>query len=220
MKFFLDTANIKDIKSWVDTGLIDGVTTNPTLISKEKGDPKKTIKEICKLVKNGDVSVEVTEKDPKKVYAQAKKITKIAKNVVVKIPCHPDYFSVIKKLVKEGVRLNITLVFSLAQGLAMCKLGVEYISPFIGRLDDIGSDGMQLVADLRQMIDEYGFVKTEIIAASIRGVQHLQESILLGADIATVPAAILHKAMLHPLTDNGMKKFLDDWKKVGRKTFP
>jgi len=220
MKFFLDTANVKSIKQWMATGLIDGITTNPSLLSREKADAKKIIKEICKLVKDGDVSVEVTEKDPKKVYTQAKAIAKLSKNIAVKIPCHPDYLPVIKKLVQEGVKLNITLVFSLLQGLAMCKLGVAYISPFIGRLDDIDTEGMQLVADLRIMIDEYVFSNTKILAASIRGVRHLHDVALLGADVATMPAAVLEKAMHHPLTDRGMEKFLSDWKKLGIKKFP
>jgi len=220
MKIFLDTASIKEIKKWMATGLVDGVTTNPSLISKEKGDAKKIIKEICKLVKDGDVSVEVTEKDPKKVYAQAQKIAKIAKNVVVKIPCHPDYFEVIKKLVDKKINLNITLVFSVLQGMMMCKLGVKYISPFIGRLDDVDCDGLDLVANLRQMIDEYVFLNTKIIAASIRGMRHFHEVALLGADVATVPSAVLEKAAHHPLTDKGIKKFLEDWKKLKIKIFP
>ncbi len=220
MKLFLDTANVKEIKKWIATGLIDGVTTNPSLLHKEKGDPKKIITQICKLVKNGVVSVEVTEKDSKKVYIQAKQIAKIAKNVIVKIPCHPDYFEVIKKLVDEGIKLNITLIFSVLQGLAMCKLGVSYISPFIGRLDDIDDDGVELVGKLRQMIDEYVFINTKIIAASVRHVRHLHDSALLGADVATVPVSVLEKAMNHPLTDRGMEKFLEDWKKIGIKKFP
>lgn len=220
MKFFLDTANVKEIKRWMQTGLIDGVTTNPSLLSKEKGDAKKIIKEICKVVKGGDVSIEVTEKDPKKVYAQAKKIAALAKNVVVKIPCHPDYFAVIKKLVDEGVALNITLVFSLLQGLMMCKLGVKYISPFVGRLDDIDADGMNVTAELREMIDEHVFLNTKILAASIRSVRHFHEATMIGADVATVPVAVLEKAMHHPLTDKGMDKFLQDWKNLGIKIFP
>lgn len=220
MKLFLDTASPKEIATWAETGLLDGVTTNPSLLHKEGGDPVKVIKKICSIVKKGDVSVEVTEKDPKKVYAQAKKIAKIAKNVVVKIPCHPDYFAVIKKLVDEKINLNITLVFSVPQGLMMCKLGVKYISPFIGRLDDIDADGLDLVANLRQMIDEHVFLNTKIIAASIRHVRHLHAAILLGADVATVPPAVLEKSAHHPLTDRGMEKFLADFKKLKIKKFP
>jgi len=220
MKIFLDTADVKEIKKWISTGLVDGITTNPSLLSKQKSDAKKIIKEICKIVAPSPVSVEVTEKDPKKVYAQATHIAKLAKNVVVKVPCHLDYVPVIKKLVDEGVTLNITLVFSLVQGMMMCKLGVAYISPFIGRIDDIGAPGLQLIADLRQMVDEYVFLNTKILAASIRGVRHLHEVALLGADIATVPVAVLEKSMHHPLTDKGMDKFLADWQKLGIKKFP
>ena len=220
MKLFLDTANTKEIAKWMETGLLDGVTTNPSLLQKEGGDPVKIIKKICSIVKKGDVSVEVTEKDPKKVYAQAKKIAKISKNVVVKIPCHPDYFAVIKKLADEKIPLNITLVFSMTQGLMMCKLGAKYISPFIGRLDDIDTDGLELIENLRHMIDEYVFLQTRILAASIRSVRHLHAVILLGADMATVPAAVLQKAASHPLTDSGMEKFLEDFKKLKVKRFP
>jgi len=220
MKLFLDTANPKEVAKWMQTGLLDGVTTNPSLLQKEGGDPAKVIKKICSIVKKGDVSVEVTEKDPKKIYTQAKKIAKIAKNVVVKIPCHPDYFAVIKKLADEKINLNVTLVFSVPQGLMMCKLGAKYISPFIGRLDDIDSDGLELIANLRQMVDEHVFLNTKIIASSIRGVRHLHSTILLGADVATVPESVLQKAALHPLTDRGMEKFLADFKKLKTKRFP
>jgi len=220
MKLFIDTANPKEVARWMETGLLDGVTTNPSLLHKEGGDPVKVIKKICSIVKKGDVSVEVTEKDPKKVYTQAKKIAKLAKNVVVKIPCHPDYFSVIKKLVDEKNNLNITLVFSLTQAMMLCKLGVKYISPFVGRLDDIDTDGLELVGNIRHMIDEYVFLNTKVLAASIRHVRHLHAAILLGADVATVPAAVLEKAALHPLTDRGMEKFLADFKKLKVKRFP
>jgi len=220
MKLFLDTANPKEVAKWAETGLLDGVTTNPSLLHKEGGDPVKVIKKICSIVKKGDVSVEVTQKDAKKIYTQAKKIAKIAKNVVVKIPCHPDYFAVIKKLSDENIAINTTLVFSVPQGLMMCKLGAKYISPFIGRLDDIDSDGVELIANLRQMIDEHVFLNTKIIAASIRHIRHLHAAILLGADVATVPESVLHKAALHPLTDRGMEKFLADFKKLKIKRFP
>ncbi len=220
MKLFLDTANVATIERWAATGLIDGVTTNPTLLSKEKGDATTIIKQICKIMKDGQVSVEVTERDPKKVLAQARQIAKIAKNVVVKIPCHQDYCEVISALLSEGVAINITLVFSMLQGLMMCKLGVQYISPFIGRLDDIDGDGVELVADLRHMIDEYMFLDTKIIAASVRHVRHLHEVTLIGADIATVPASVVESALHHPLTDRGMEQFLEDWKKLGIRKFP
>ncbi|MFC1841647.1 transaldolase family protein [Candidatus Dependentiae bacterium] len=220
MKIFLDTANLKDIKYWNETGIVNGVTTNPTLLSKEGGDPKKLIKAICKVVSHGDVSVEVTETDPKKVYKQAKEIAALAKNVVVKIPCHKDYYAIIKKLVEEEIQINVTLVFTLLQSLFMCKLGVKYISPFIGRLDDIDSNGIELIEEIRVMIDEYSFLRTQVITASIRHVRHFHEALMALSDVATVPIAVLEKAVKHPLTDQGMKKFLDDWKKLGIKQFP
>jgi len=220
MKFFLDTANVESIKTWAETGLIDGVTTNPSLLSKEGGDVKKIIKEIGAIVKGGDVSVEVTEKEPQKVYEQAKEIAKIGDNIVVKVPCHADYFAVIKRLCDEGITINVTLVFSLLQGLCMCKLGVKYISPFVGRLDDIDEDGMELIGNLRQIIDEYVFINTKILAASIRHVRHFHEAALLGADVVTLPVAVLEKATKHPLTDSGMERFLSDWQKLGIKKFP
>jgi len=220
MKIFLDTANLEDVKKWNKTGLLDGVTTNPTHLSKESGNIKKLITDICKVMKDGDVSVEVTESSPTKVYKQAKEIAALAKNVVVKIPCHQDYYEIIKKLVQEEVKLNITLVFSLMQALFMCKLGARYISPFIGRLDDIDTNGIELLEDIRIMIDEYAFAKTEIIAASVRQVRHFHDAIMSVADIVTVPPAVLEKATKHPLTDQGIKKFLEDWKKLGIKQFP
>lgn len=220
MKIFLDTANLESIKYWYETGLINGVTTNPTHLSKEGGDIKKLIKEICSVVSDGDISVEVTETDPKKVYDQAKEIAAIAQNVVVKIPCHKDYYSVIKKLTQQEVQINVTLVFTLLQSLFMCKMGVKYISPFIGRWDDIDVDGIEMIDELRVMLDEYAFIRTQIIAASIRHLRHFHDALMIGTDVATVPVAVLEKAVKHPLTDQGIKKFMDDWKKLGIKQFP
>jgi len=220
MKIFLDTANLQSIKQWALTGLIDGVTTNPTHLSKESGDIKKLLKEICDTLPYGDISIEVTETNPQKVYAQAKQIAAIAKNVTVKIPCHKNYYDIIKKLVDEGISINVTLVFTVIQGLLMCKLGVKYISPFIGRLDDIEVNGIDIVEKMKFMIEEYNFEKTEIIAASIRHVKHFHDAIMAGADVATIPINVLEKAVTHPLTDRGIKKFIDDWKKLGIKQFP
>ena len=219
MKIFLDTAHVDTIKQWSTTGLIDGVTTNPTHLSKEGGDPKKIIREICELLPQGDISVQVTEKSPEAVYQQAKVIAKLAPNIVVKVPCSQEFYPVIKKLVEEGVKINITLLFSLVQGLFMGKLGVLYISPFIGRLEDTDADGIALITDLRQMIDQYGF-KTQILAASIRSERHLHDVILAGADAATLPVAVLEKASVHPLTDQGRKLFDADWAKLGIRQFP
>lgn len=219
MKLFLDTANIDTIKKWVKTGIIDGVTTNPSHLSKEKIDPKKQILAICSLLPAGEISVEVTEKEPQAVYKQAKKITQLADNILVKIPCHESYYSIIKQLVDEGIRLNITLVFSLIQGVMMGKLGVTYISPFIGRLDDIDVDGVHLLQEMRQVIYQYGF-ETGILAASVRHVRHLHDALMAGADAITLPSAILQQALEHPLTDRGIEKFDTDWQKLGIKQFP
>ena len=219
MKLFLDTADIQLIEQWAKTGIIDGVTTNPTHLSKSGGNPTQTIKKICSCLPHGCVSVEVTETEPEAVYKQAKAIALLSEHIAVKIPCHIRYYPVIKRLADEGISLNITLVFTLAQGLAMCKLGVDYISPFVGRLDDIDTSGIKLVEDLVHMRDMYGY-DTEVLAASIRSVDQLHEVITAGADIATVPVTVLEKAFTHPLTDQGMAIFLADWKKLGIDRFP
>ncbi|MGB8367471.1 MAG: transaldolase family protein [Candidatus Babeliales bacterium] len=219
MKLFLDTADIEVIKKWAKTGIIDGVTTNPSHLSKEKIDPKKRILEICSLLPTGEISVEVTEKEPQAVYKQAKRIAQLAENILVKIPCHKDYYAVIKQLVDEGVKLNITLVFSLIQGVMMSKLGVFYISPFIGRWDDIDVNGVHILQEMRQVIYQYGF-DTGILAASLRHVRHLHDALMVGADAATVPSAVLEQALEHPLTDRGIAKFDADWQKLGIKQFP
>lgn len=216
MKLFLDTANIKLIKEWIPMGVIDGLTTNPSLLSKEGTNVHDVLLDICNIV-DGDVSIEVVEKDPQAVYEQAIQISKLAKNVVVKIPFDRKYLSVISKLVKQGIQINVTLIFSLVQALLVAKLGVKYISPFIGRWDDIDVDGMTLIRDLVIMKKNYGF-KSEILVASIRNVIHLQKSILLGADIATIPPALLDKLFKHPLTLQGIEKFDADWAKLGKKS--
>ena len=222
MKIFLDTAHLASIEKALKTGLIDGITTNPSHLSKEalnEGSIINLLKKICTAVDPGDVSIEVTEQEPAQVYVQAQRITDIAPNVVVKIPCHADYVPIIKKLVTEGRAVNITLLFSLAQGLLMAKLGVKYISPFMGRLDDIGSDGIGLINDLQKMIDNYGFT-TEILAASLRSVTHFDEVALAGADVATIPVPLFELLLKHPLSDKGMELFDKDWKSLGIKQFP
>jgi len=216
MKLFLDTANRELIKKWLPTGLVDGVTTNPSLLSKEGESTKEVLLDICNMVE-GDVSIEVVEKEPEAVYKQAIQISKLAKNVVVKIPFAPQYLPVINKLVKEGVKINATLIFSLTQALLVAKMGVKYISPFVGRWDDIDIDGMELVENLVTMKYNYDF-KSEILVASIRNVIHLQRSILIGADIATIPPTLLDKVMNHPLTVEGIEKFDSDWQKLNKKT--
>ncbi len=214
MKLFLDTANKELIKKWILTDLVDGVTTNPSLLSKEGENPKEVLLEICKMV-DGDVSIEVVEKEPEKVYTQAKQISQVAKNVVVKIPFTFEYLPVISKLTKEGVAINVTLIFSLAQAMLVAKLGVKYISPFIGRWDDIDVDGMDLIENLVIMKNNYEF-ESQILAASIRHVIHLHQSILMGVDVATIPPNLLDKVFAHPLTLQGIEKFDADWRKLGK----
>lgn len=216
MKLFLDTADRSAIKKWLPFGIIDGITTNPSNLSKEGQNSKEVLKDICDMV-DGDVSIEVVEKEPQKVYEQAKEIASLADNVVVKIPFHEDYIPVIAKLVDKGININVTLVFSLLQALIVAKLNVKYISPFIGRWDDIDVDGISLIEDIRTMLDAYDF-ESELLAASIRSPRHLHESIIYGADVATIPPALLEQIMKHPLTEQGIAKFDADWKKLGKST--
>lgn len=219
MKIFLDTADIAFIKKWADSGLIDGITTNPTHLSKAGGDPKAVIQEICQLLPDGDISVEITQKEPEAVYKQAKAISALGKNITVKIPVHEQYVHIIRKLVQEGVSINITLIFSLAQSLMMCKLGVKYISPFIGRLDDSGESGIEKLGQIRHMIDEYSY-PTDLLAASIRTIEHFNDAMLVGADVATLPVKVFEHILEHPLTNAGMKRFDEDWQKLGITQFP
>lgn len=216
---FLDTAEVEVIKQWIPTGLIDGVTTNPTLLSRAKKDPRVVLQEICALLPQGHVSIEVTEKSPDAVYKQALALAALATNVVVKIPCHKDYFSVIHRLVNEGIKLNITLVFTLGQGLMMAKLGVVYISPFVGRWDDIDVDGIPLLHELRAMIDTYGY-KTKVLAASLRHVRHVHQAIDAGVHVLTIPVEVFDKLVDNPLTNQGIALFDKDWAAVGIKQFP
>lgn len=219
MKIFIDSADVKSIAVWAQKGIINGVTTNPTHLSKEGGDVTQKILEICKLLPHGDISVEVTEKEPQAVYEQAKKIAALAPNVVVKVPCHIDYYEVIARLVKEGVRVNVTLMFSLTQALMMCKLGVTYISPFVGRLEEIDVNGIMLLHQMRRMVDHYQFT-TQILAASLRTLGHFNDAIEAKVDAATLPLAVLEKGLEHQLTIAGMAKFDQDWQKLGIKQFP
>ncbi len=216
MKIFLDTANREVIKKWLPTGLVDGVTTNPSLLSKEGASPKQVLLDICSMVP-GPVSIEVVEKDPEAVYKQAKEIAAFAKNVVVKIPCVTEYLPVMHKLVQEGVKINATLVFTEVQALLMAKVGVTFISPFVGRWDDIGKDGIEIVEEMVELKRNYEF-ESEILAASIRSVLHWSRAAYVGADIVTLPAAVIEQGMKHPLTDRGVELFDADWKKLGRKS--
>ncbi len=216
MKIFLDTANREIIKKWGPTGLIDGITTNPSLLSKEGDNPKKVLLDICSMIE-GPVSIEVVEKEPEAVYKQAKEISMLAPNVVVKIPCVQEYLSVMHRLTQENIKINVTLVFSAVQTLLVAKLGVTYISPFLGRWDDIANQGVELIDELVTIKGNYDYFEAEILAASIRSVLHLKQVALAGADIATVPAPVLEQAFKHPLTDRGIEIFDNDWKKSGNK---
>lgn len=216
MKFFLDTANIQEIKRINDLGLCDGVTTNPSLIKKEGRDFETVIKEICSLV-DGPVSAEVTSYDYESMIKEARELSKWADNIVVKIPMTEDGLKAINTLSAEGIKTNCTLIFSLAQALLAAKAGASFVSPFIGRIDDMGEDGIRLVADIKEVFEIYGY-DTEIIAASIRTNKHLEESSLAGADIATIPGSIFEKLWTHPLTSQGIEKFKKDWDTFAKNT--
>lgn len=216
MKFFVDTANLDEIREASELGLIDGVTTNPSLVAMEGDvDFRQRIREICELV-DGDVSAEVTAVDTDGMLEQGRDLATIADNVVIKCPLTWDGLKATKSLKQEGIKVNVTLCFSASQALLAAKAGATYISPFIGRLDDISQDGMQLIRDIVQIYDNYGFA-TEVLAASIRHPMHIVDSALAGADVATVPFSVFKKIVKHPLTDKGLDAFLADWKKSGRK---
>lgn len=215
MEIFIDTANIKEIKEAMDLGLIDGVTTNPTLISRENRPARELLKEICSLV-SGPVSAEVISLETQGMVNEAKELAKIAKNIVVKIPLTKEGLSAVKILSKERIKTNVTLCFSASQALLVAKVGADYISPFIGRLDDISSKGMDLVRDIKTIYKNYGF-KTEIIVASIRNPLHVVDAALMGIDIATIPFVVITQLIKHPLTDMGIQRFLEDYKKIPKK---
>jgi len=212
MKLFLDTANLAQIKKLNQMGIVDGITTNPTLVSKEPGDFEEIITAICKEVK-GDVSAEVVSTNFDGMVSEAEHLSSIAPNVVVKIPIIPEGLRATKAISGMGIRVNMTLVFSANQGLLAAKAGASFISPFIGRLDDIGQRGMELVEDLVKIRDNYD-LKAEVLVGSIRHPQHVLEAAKVGADIATMPPEVMEKMIQHPLTDSGLKRFLDDWEKA------
>lgn len=215
MKFFIDTASLDEIEEGLELGLIDGVTTNPSLVAKEGGvDFKDHLAKICSIVK-GDVSAEVTALDTDGMLKQGREYTKIAPNVVVKCPLTWDGLKATRILTGEGIGVNVTLCFSASQALLAAKAGAKYISPFIGRLDDIATNGMQLIQDIVQIYGNYGY-KTEVLAASIRHPMHVVDCALAGADVATIPFKVMKQLVQHPLTDNGLESFLLDWKKSGR----
>jgi transaldolase len=212
MKFFIDTANINEIKEANEMGMVDGVTTNPSLIAKEGRDFEEIIKEICDIV-DGPISAEVVSTDTEGMLKEARKLSKIHNNIVIKVPMLVDGLKATRKLTEEGIKTNVTLVFSPLQALMAAKAGATYVSPFIGRLDDISQEGLLLVEQIVEIYSNYAF-DTEIIVASIRNPLHVLESALMGADIATIPFNVLSKLAAHPLTDKGLKAFLDDWNKA------
>ncbi len=215
MKFFVDTAETAEIQELEATGLLDGVTTNPSLIAKSGRDFKEVIAEICKITE-GDVSAEVAATDYDGMMKEAEELVKIADNVVIKLPLTLDGLKACKALSGKGHKTNVTLCFSANQALLAAKAGATYVSPFIGRLDDINIDGMELIREIRVIFDNYGY-ETEILAASIRTPNHVKECALIGADVATVPPATLKALVKHPLTDKGLEAFLADWAKTGQK---
>ncbi|SEF22885.1 fructose-6-phosphate aldolase [Streptococcus gallolyticus] len=210
MKFFLDTADVSAIKTINELGVVDGVTTNPTIISREGRDFETVIKEICQIV-DGPVSAEVTGVTAEEMITEARDIANWADNIVVKIPMTMEGLKAVNVFSKEHIKTNVTLIFTVSQGLMAIKAGATFISPFVGRLEDIGTDAYQLISDLREIIDFYGF-DTEIIAASIRNTVHVENVAKRGAHIATIPDAVFDKMTKHPLTDNGLKQFIEDWK--------
>lgn len=214
MKIFLDTANLASIKTYNDMGIVDGVTTNPSLLYKEKQSPNSIMQEIVDLVK-GPVNLEVIGTKSEEMVSEAHRLVKYGKNVVVKIPMIPDGLIAVKRLKEEGIPTNVTLVFSTNQAILAAKAGASYVSPFIGRLDDIGQDGMMLVREIVQVFRNYQY-DAQTLVASIRHPLHVIEAAKLGADVVTLPPDILGKMMKHPLTENGLHLFLTDWKKIDK----
>lgn len=215
MKFFVDTADVAEIKSLAATGLLDGVTTNPTLIAKAGRDFKEIVAEICQVVP-GPVSAEVAATDYDTMMREAEVLRKIAKNVTIKVPLTMDGLRACKALTGDGTMVNVTLCFSANQALLAAKAGATFVSPFIGRLDDIGLDGMAVIREIRAIYDNYPDLSTDILAASIRTVNHVKDAAMVGADVATIPPAILKALVKHPLTDAGLAAFVADWKKTGQ----
>ena len=214
MKFFIDTANIEEIKEAKRLGVIDGVTTNPTLISKEGRKAEDLLQEICSLI-DGPVSAEVVSPDSEGMVKEARKLAKLGENIVVKVPIIKEGMKAVKMLTAEGIKTNMTLIFSPSQALLAAKVGATFCSPFIGRLDDVSHVGMDLVREIITIYENYGF-ETQLIVASIRNPLHVVDAALAGAPIATIPFAVIERLVKHPLTDVGVKRFLDDWKKIPR----
>ena len=216
MKIFLDTADLAEIRRAADANLIDGITTNPSLMMQASGakDPRDLFLEICQTV-DGPVSAEVVAVEKDRMLAEGRRLAQIHDNIVVKVPLTEDGLRACRALRAEGIRVNVTLCFSVTQAHLAAKAGATFISPFVGRIDDVSADGMELIGQIRQVYDNYGFA-TEILAASIRHPQHVVQSLLLGADCATMPPKVLQQLLKHPLTDAGLAAFLSDWKKLGK----
>ena len=215
MKFFLDTANLDEIRRIASMGILDGVTTNPSLVAKESGKPfEQIIEEICAIV-DGPISAEVISLEAPGMLEEGRKLAKIHKNVVIKVPLIGEGLKAAKAFKAEGIRTNVTLCFSATQALMAAKAGATYVSPFVGRLDDIGLDGMELIREIVAIYENYGY-DTQVLAASIRQPRHVTDAALAGAHVATIPAKVFELMLKHPLTDNGIEGFLSDWKKSGR----
>ncbi|TDI66388.1 MAG: fructose-6-phosphate aldolase [Alphaproteobacteria bacterium] len=215
MKFFVDTADVDEIRDLAATGLVDGVTTNPSLVAKEGRDFFEVLQQICAFVK-GPVSAEVTALETDKMIAEGRRLAQIADNIVVKVPMTFDGLKACKTLTGEGTMVNVTLCFSANQALLAAKASATFVSPFVGRLDDIGQDGMELIGEIRMIFDQYDTFDTKILVASIRGPNQVKDAAMLGADVATIPPKVLRSLINHPLTDKGLKLFLDDWQKTGQ----
>jgi transaldolase len=215
MKFFVDTANLDDIKDLAATGLLDGVTTNPSLIAKSGKEFIPLVKEICKVV-SGPVSAEVAATDYATMRKEAEVLRKIADHVAVKVPLTPDGLKVCKELSDDGTMVNVTLCFSAAQAILAAKAGAAFVSPFVGRLDDVGSDGMRLIAEIVTIYENYAEFNTEVLVASVRSPMHIVEAAKMGAHVATCPPDVIRSLYKHPLTDKGLAAFVEDWKKTGQ----
>lgn len=215
MKFFIDTANIEEIKEVSSWGIVDGVTTNPSLIAKEGRNFQEVVKEITELV-DGPISAEVVSLEWEGMLEEARELAKIHKNIIIKVPMTKEGLKAVKALKEEGIKTNVTLIFTASQALMAAKAGASYVSPFLGRLDDISTNGMKLIEDISIIFDNY-MIETEIIAASIRHPIHVVDCALNGADIATIPYKVFNQMLNHPLTDSGIERFLEDWKTVENK---
>lgn len=215
MEFFLDTADVQAIKELMPSGMVDGITTNPSLVQRSGRDMADALRDICDMV-DGPVSAEVVATDVEGMVSEGRKLAQIAPNIVIKVPLTWDGLQACRTLIGDNHRVNVTLCFSVAQALLAAKVGATYISPFIGRLDDIGLDGLELIAGICEVYENYGY-DTKVLAASIRSPRQVADCARIGAHVATVPPAILHQLVRHPLTDKGLAAFLDDWKKTGQK---